>query len=656
MAPKRKNDGETPPSKKPSQKASPKSPAPCAALPLPALSDGHALHHPTDLQNTQTVETDDGRAGQYYFAGPLPSTDPLTARWLNKLGTLLAKEAGKNPALKKALGDSKNHQNPRLERLPPGYEMFEHRFSLRAGIRAAEVTLESPSKKGKDKALTSSIGKSRGPKDTIRTDPYVYGHPGNARFRSCEEMLPHLVWLYTDPTLDHRNCACKYCKDYLKKLARVLAGSEQVIVLEQQVNPDSNEERKHVLYDTADPPEGTLVRSLVPQFRIGELVWVKMKVTESEDEPEEGVEVSVKGADWRISLDDGTIGVANASSSSASAANADLNLSNPEWPCRIVSRFVRIRAEGGYAYSYSVYPLQTNGDLLGVAEDKIIPYLARTAPKLAASDAEPGSLASALSLALAQASRIASRIRPTECYAWHHIGSRDRLTAKDEAWIDKMESLNHYKGLHFGPDFVRRGDLIRVIPDKGMPKRSYLKVTSIYQDLVLVHMPTGKEVSSEKAVKYPLAEVKEVRTLRITGDEMYTVLVPLSNGAEREVWHLAARSESTTEITHGDVAHRWRPQFAFLEAVKEAEVKHEGDEEEGWGADGDARKRASDAGWNDADVAESFGVGVPRPGKRAEGSSARGEMESEATLPAGPSGAGVEEEEADFDEFEVSWD
>ncbi|CAE6462991.1 unnamed protein product [Rhizoctonia solani] len=44
-----------------------------------------------------------------------------------------------------------------------------------------------------------------------RHDLYLCGSAVTARFRSKNEFKPHAKWLMTDPTLNTRNCGCKYC-------------------------------------------------------------------------------------------------------------------------------------------------------------------------------------------------------------------------------------------------------------------------------------------------------------------------------------------------------------------------------------------------------------------------------------------------------------
>lgn len=394
----------------------------------------------------------------------------MTAQWLAKLGLLLVKAASKDPKLAKALGKVPG-DSPALPNFPDGYAMFEHRFSKRMGIKAVQVISDSPPSGSKkdEKVLKKSMGKGKG-SDKLRTDPYVFGHPGNKKFRSCEEMLPHLVWLYTDPTLDHRNCKCQYCKDYVKKLQKTLAFSERNLVLEQSVNDNSNDQVKKDIswmagnMDTDNTED--LVVSLVPQFRAGEIVWVRMKVVSNEEEMDEGTSATVKGASWQIAVDDGqgasgsgSGAGAVAGSSSSSSAALSVDLSRPLWPCRVISRFVRSHQAEGLSYSYSVFPLHTNADLLGVPESRLIPFLQHM-PATPPSRPEilDNTLKTTVTLATLQALRIASRIRGTETYAWH--STTEAVTEEGKAWIDKMEKLNHFKGVWFGADFLRRDDLV----------------------------------------------------------------------------------------------------------------------------------------------------------------------------------------------------
>ncbi|GAA5914780.1 uncharacterized protein JCM6883_001093 [Sporobolomyces salmoneus] len=45
----------------------------------------------------------------------------------------------------------------------------------------------------------------------IRTDPYVFGSPSNAKFRSANEIIPHLFWLLTHAPDNRQRCKCQYC-------------------------------------------------------------------------------------------------------------------------------------------------------------------------------------------------------------------------------------------------------------------------------------------------------------------------------------------------------------------------------------------------------------------------------------------------------------
>ncbi|GAA6015041.1 hypothetical protein JCM11491_001637 [Sporobolomyces phaffii] len=44
-----------------------------------------------------------------------------------------------------------------------------------------------------------------------RSDPYVFGSPVTVKFRSANEIIPHLYWLIDHGPNDNKRCQCKYC-------------------------------------------------------------------------------------------------------------------------------------------------------------------------------------------------------------------------------------------------------------------------------------------------------------------------------------------------------------------------------------------------------------------------------------------------------------
>ncbi|KAH8093278.1 hypothetical protein BXZ70DRAFT_1010503 [Cristinia sonorae] len=50
-----------------------------------------------------------------------------------------------------------------------------------------------------------------------RSDPYLFGSGFVNKFRSSNEFAPHALWLFTDETLNHANCECKYNPKNKKK-------------------------------------------------------------------------------------------------------------------------------------------------------------------------------------------------------------------------------------------------------------------------------------------------------------------------------------------------------------------------------------------------------------------------------------------------------
>ncbi|KAG8859137.1 hypothetical protein FRB91_008813 [Serendipita sp. 411] len=107
----------------------------------------------------------DGRLN--YFL-PLPLNDKTPVSWRLKVGAKVAEMMGKADA-----------DDYCLAGWPEGYEFFMH--------------------------VTSKLD------GTKRGDPYLYGSPHTAKFRSANEFIPHAYWLMTTTTLDKSECACRYC-------------------------------------------------------------------------------------------------------------------------------------------------------------------------------------------------------------------------------------------------------------------------------------------------------------------------------------------------------------------------------------------------------------------------------------------------------------
>ncbi|KAJ3182297.1 hypothetical protein HDU87_008459 [Geranomyces variabilis] len=148
-------------------------------VPCPAFSDGNPALHPPVI-----VPTDDVRGYENPTPGALSS-------WLGKCATIAAKEYAKHPERcpgfqSQLHGSVTFAADATMPDFPSGYRLvFLQRF-----------------------ASTASQTKAR---DTKVGDPYLFGHPCGAKFRSMPEFAPHLEWLVSDPTHDYANCLCRYC-------------------------------------------------------------------------------------------------------------------------------------------------------------------------------------------------------------------------------------------------------------------------------------------------------------------------------------------------------------------------------------------------------------------------------------------------------------
>lgn len=204
-----------------------------------------------------------------------------------------------------------------------------------------------------------------------------------------------------------------------------------------------------------------------------------------------------------------------------------------------------------------------------------------------------------------------------------------------------METKTHFKGLLFGGDVLRRGDIVRLQPEKEKEERyeTFMKVTSVYQDVELFDRRTGRIVSDVQAASLPLEEIGEKRTMRITGEEL--VLMPCNRPGlpDQLVWHLSTRPGESSEVTQGDVSGRWRPGFDDGVGKMDVEVVADDYQGEGWGVGGDVeeqRLEAERACWNDRDVLEALGIGG---GSGTRRTTRRDERNVEAQEDAGASSA-----------------
>ncbi|KAH9004752.1 hypothetical protein EDB86DRAFT_3240635 [Lactarius hatsudake] len=124
-------------------------------------SDGDTKQLPT---NTKEVV---GADGQVNYMKPLELDDSSNIHWRSQVALKIAERLGRP--------SGKNYV---LRSWPEGYHMYCH---------------------------------LKGKRSAPRQDLYLLGSVHAKRFRSVPEFVPHALWLMTDPTLDRRNCECKYC-------------------------------------------------------------------------------------------------------------------------------------------------------------------------------------------------------------------------------------------------------------------------------------------------------------------------------------------------------------------------------------------------------------------------------------------------------------
>ncbi|KAF8511615.1 hypothetical protein BU17DRAFT_97032 [Hysterangium stoloniferum] len=125
------------------------------------VSDGDASRRPDNLKEPSPS------AREVNWHRTMKMDEKYFCRWRNLIGQGIAKLMNKPDQEKHCIGC-----------FPDGYWMFDHH---------------------------------KGPISNIRHDLYLFGSKTVLRFRSPAEFIPHGLWLLTDPTLNTRNCGCKYC-------------------------------------------------------------------------------------------------------------------------------------------------------------------------------------------------------------------------------------------------------------------------------------------------------------------------------------------------------------------------------------------------------------------------------------------------------------
>ncbi|KAJ3196099.1 translation termination factor GTPase eRF3, partial [Irineochytrium annulatum] len=158
-----------------------------------------------------------------------------------------------------------------LRKLPEGYEMFSFSFEPKDCRieREENASVSAPNNKPK---LTAFNGV------TYRTDPYMCGHPGFSKFRSSNEFLPHLMWLYFCYKMcpgnpvneeqwklrDYKDCSCLYCFKYISHFSNHF--------YLRLTRPRTGLGKRD--FHAPSPP---------PCFRRGEKVWARVVITTEGD-------------------------------------------------------------------------------------------------------------------------------------------------------------------------------------------------------------------------------------------------------------------------------------------------------------------------------------------------------------------------------------
>ncbi|CAE6489295.1 unnamed protein product [Rhizoctonia solani] len=126
-------------------------------------TDGDTSRRPAGVSFTKEVDNQ-GNVNYYRL---VRDTEEASVTWRREIGTYLAEEM--------KLPKGKVYW---MNGWPEGYAFYDHQ---------------------------------KGPVANPRHDLYLCGSIITPRFRSKNEFKPHAKWLMTDPTLNTRNCGCKYC-------------------------------------------------------------------------------------------------------------------------------------------------------------------------------------------------------------------------------------------------------------------------------------------------------------------------------------------------------------------------------------------------------------------------------------------------------------
>ncbi|KXS15693.1 hypothetical protein M427DRAFT_145406 [Gonapodya prolifera JEL478] len=477
-------------------------PTPDIILPPPPLSDGLSDHAPYNLQTPSTEDM--GVSGLFFFK---PAGQEFTNQFLWKLGRELFEAAKTNLTLQRALSlsDEHLHRNPppkvKLSRLPSGYQTWSHLFTPRTGVNQkiaidaanqvqsrkrtrrvqGEPTPQAAASDEEDVVLEGTSLKNphctfQGVRYNLRRDDYVYGHPRSSRFRSPQEFVKHLVFLYTDPTLTYTNCACDYCDGYVQMLAKHLPPLEP----------------------TSPPPH------LLP----GELAWLQV-----EQDPDEAKEFNVEPTEpmpWPVVIKKLLVPETDP------VPDAPLASGQPATTC-----LIRILGQSGDDKKPILVPM----DLLSRFRD-------HTASE---ADVDERYLEDWRAAMRHAETRAASYVPMVQYDYKHNLAKRGpRLTEQQKDRLMAAERLPHYRAIMCGGEVLFQGGTWTLVrPDPDAPPRE-VEEGVVVEEMFLPSTSMGENgdgtivLNGELVLvkKIPVGEggvVKVVHIMNLLGKEEYTV-------------------------------------------------------------------------------------------------------------------------------------
>jgi hypothetical protein len=398
-------------------------------LARPEFSDGSKMFHPNERRNIKET-------GEISYFHPPPSTEPRIVRFLAKLAETIW------PELPNEIRSQVNMQCT-LDKLPKGYRYYLH--------------FKSP-KDGKESGKEWAGGmkhKLNLPFDTkgLRVDPYVFGHPSGRRFRSVNEMVPHMIWLYTDSSRKHSNCKCLYCPLVVKQ-QMALGNSLSAHIISVPFDRSGLVEHEE--------------EQVVPIFRYREVVIAEVAVFD--ERRLEQAELKIQGLFGVPHFGGGQI------EKREEAARKVIG-----WPCIIEKAFaVEARTvfvggkQNGAWVQYSVRFLGLQEGVVKVNQSCLIPYLKWDESRNDCLRDHPSYQKASLEL-----STVSQRAIKFGKFKYT-IQLREDMDRERYEWLQMRSESPHYRGVLLGCEKVVLHDVVRVKQPPGERLRCLL-VRCIFQ-------------------------------------------------------------------------------------------------------------------------------------------------------------------------------